>query len=502
MPRMQNSQQRTIFLLSCISWVLLLFRYGYSFGHGDHAEVLPYMLHINHPELYQQDFYVGYISQLTPNIRWVFVQTFRWLNGFAGEGFFVLHGFYTLFLIAGTLQVARLCQMNIAKAWIGLMAYLCLGMGRIPGGNDWYLSNFQSENVAFVLSIWAIYFLLKHKHYPAMGLFGLATLFHPLAGLLFFTSSFFASALCGKIHVRSVFLYILTGGVYFLLIYDQQGRSVTHLSHDLYFDLLVRFRNPHHNLPSAFKISGWVLTVFFSFYLLYNHWKNSPFIRYMVLTILLGSLVYLIGVEVLNSVTVAQTQWFKLYALIWALGSAAMFNRLLPDFTLHPRLIQLITGFSLIALAIFMLFPGLNPLQKPMDILGYHQDPELIDICRQAKEKTDTNALFVIPFMADAFPYYAERSVYICFKAVPHNPDGILQWYRRIEAIYGVGISTGGGFSLQSEADEHFQRNLRSANRQNLFPKGVTHALSLRDTSISDVLFYNSKYQIVSVRPR
>jgi hypothetical protein len=65
------------------------------------------------------------------------------------------------------------------------------------------------------------------------------------------------------------------------------------------------------------------------------------------------------------------------------------------------------------------------------------------DVCRWAAANTDSDALFLTPRMASTFRWYANRGEVVSWKDIPQNADGIVEWWRRLGDIWGVGTPAG-----------------------------------------------------------
>ncbi len=497
-----HPENRKIILLAFIGYVLLLVRHGYTFGWGDHAEILPYLSNLQDATLYPKDFYVQHIRTIIPNVRWIFVHALLPFYRVLEPTFFILHALCTLLLLAGTLKIARINGFSLFPAFAGLMTYLLIFYGKIPGGNDWYLNNFQAENIAFTAGIAALLFWFQRKFIWSYLLLSVGTLFHPLAGLQFFLMLTGLSLITGQWNSKAIFVYLLTGGVYFLLIFLNQGKP---LPDELpsYFDILFQFRQPHHSMPEYYPIIGWLLTGLFSLALWFKR-KKAPLLFNLMLIILPGALVYIIGVSFFHLTPVAQTQWFKTFALLFGLGSMAggdwIYDRLrlhLNKFSIPYPLVATVAGLLLVAL---IAFPDKNPLKKPMSIAGYHSDPLLIHCCDEISKKFPKEALFVVPFDCDAFNHYSQRSVYVSFKAVAHDDRGMREWYHRIGQVYGLKTSDGGGYALSTMANQYYLSQLIS--HVNGMPIGFNADFALVKGRLfsENVVFENAGYQVISLK--
>jgi hypothetical protein len=54
---------------------------------------------------------------------------------------------------------------------------------------------------------------------------------------------------------------------------------------------------------------------------------------------------------------------------------------------------------------------------------------------------SDKNAIILVPPFVSNFQFYSERAVVVDFKHFPQTDDGIRQWKRRMEAVFGVPLS-------------------------------------------------------------
>ena len=65
------------------------------------------------------------------------------------------------------------------------------------------------------------------------------------------------------------------------------------------------------------------------------------------------------------------------------------------------------------------------------------------DVCRWAGAHTDPQARFLTPRMAMTFRWNADRGEVVTWKDIPQNADGIVEWWRRLGEIWGVGTPAG-----------------------------------------------------------
>lgn len=500
-----KSNNTIYFYWAVIGWALLILRHGYTFGIGDHAEILPYIEHLCNTSKYANDFYVSSISSLVPNVRWFFACFFSPFVHNLSCWFFIFHALYTLLLLLGTMKVCEKLKIHAFISFLGIMGYLLLFYGHIPGGNEWYLNNFQTENVAFILGIWAVNWALVNKQWLAITALLFATLFHPLAGfqfaLLVGASLFFIQ----KLNWKAWLVYVSTGGAYFVMIlFNHQSNFEVLLDLPSFFEVLFVFRQPHHSIPTTYSLLGTLLSLFLLIGALLATYKNQKILFYMLGLIGIGCVVYTIGVVHFKSVLIAQSQWFKTVSLVTVLGSVLVLNSLISYF---PKLIEFILKvenklayaviLSLVWIGLLFTFPVANILQKPMLFGKASTVNPLIDISKRISQELPQEAVFIQPFDADAFHYYSGHASYVSFKAVVHHQSFMYEWYKRINQVYDVNIGDEGGFSLTQKANFNYEKKLR----EGIIDIPINYALVKKGKYKYPVVMSNSQYQVLLIHP-
>lgn len=483
-----------IFSLAIVGWAMLLLRYGYFFGDGDHAEILPVLLKQHHPQLYPNDFYLNALHSIRPDIRWFFVR----FTGLFGPNysltFFIFHSICTIFLLAGTLFAGHVLKIKLIAAFTGLMACLLLLSQHIPGANFLYVPQLLPENFAFAFGIWSWWLMMRKKQFLACLLLVLATLFQPLAGLQFALVAFTALMLTRQINLKAALLYAATGGVFFIitaLAYQtNQGSSD-------FFQLFVAFRHPHHYLPFADGAGNWLFALFLG---IMAYQSGEVFIKKALLVIGLGLVLYIPMVSIFHLTLVAQTQWLKLLAPVYALGSMATASFLSAKLKLKLPAINpafYYTSATVAAVVVGCLYvkPQLNPLNKPFETGNHpkYMHADLIDICTQISKSTPQDALFIVPFDASAFHYYSRRSAFVGVKTLVHSPDFMPKWYQRIKEVYGVD-KTKPLFKQVNLANTIYASNIETAH----IPKTVNYILVKTGSYPLPVVLRNNSYMVLT----
>jgi hypothetical protein len=122
---------------------------------------------------------------------------------------------------------------------------------------------------------------------------------------------------------------------------------------------------------------------------------------------------------------------------------------------------------------------------------------DLLDICHAIDERIPKNALFVQPFTCTELKYWARSSSYVDWKAFVRNRSKVVEWYRRINLVYGVSLNdTLKGFALSKAADDFFY-HITPATAQKLKQEGVTHLLTKnKNLPFARMLFCNATYAV------
>jgi hypothetical protein len=89
-----------------------------------------------------------------------------------------------------------------------------------------------------------------------------------------------------------------------------------------------------------------------------------------------------------------------------------------------------------------------------------------------------TMPFFVVPFAANEFKFWSERSAFIEFKANVRNKQFVGEWYRRIGEVYGVDTTDPHlGFEKHWTADRVYRERANSEFCLQWKREGVSHIL-------------------------
>lgn len=99
---------------------------------------------------------------------------------------------------------------------------------------------------------------------------------------------------------------------------------------------------------------------------------------------------------------------------------------------------------------------------SPVYQLPWSQRSEDEKTAQNAKILSNQNEVFLVPPDFTAFKYYAERSTYVDWKALPHNGVCLGDWWQRISKVYGISLDDRGGLnSIYLKANDHSHLRIR-----------------------------------------
>ncbi len=510
----RKSWQDGTFLFLGLMYSLLLLRWGFAIGRGDHIEILPYALWLNDPSLYPRDLFLQSIVDIVPNERWTIAQMLALWGKQLETGIFVFHLLSSLLLLAGMDRLLRHLIQDKYLAWMTMGLVLIPFYLWNPGANELYGSTFTAASPAKALGMWALYCWLTRKNYLMVILLVFSSLIHPLVGLqlamLIFGVEFLLNWKKLFSHKNTLLfpflLYMLTGFLYILWIKISYGQTEATQPAKDFFEQIFAFRNGHHYMPSQYPLKTWFMAGL-CWIMAYWQWKDKR-IRLWLVLLLLGCIAYTIGVEVLRNPTVAAFQWFKVSVWLKVLGIGAMAKMVGESVGERLRMgvvmrfeKQLLFLALTAALAVLFFATSYLPWKVPFDFGRQKQADSLIAICLEAKEKTPKDALFIHPMEIAAFSYYAERAVYISYKANLKQNAGAKIWSDRVKEIYGLDFRKS-YLNKEASAREAFMA-LDEPALQALRTHHISHILSYRSHLLPAewLLVHNQDWAIYEIPP-
>lgn len=230
----------------------------------NHVEDLPTILHTMDGSLFSQDFYVLEQTQGTP--RFIYQQTMAWLAqvlGSVNAAYYVVWYALCYVILSSLMGISHKLFKVQAIGWLTfLMLFLehwqTGGVGLIVWINHSVLANLFGSAAVLAFA----YLLLTERRYWAWLVLGLALPYQIIFG-------FYAALLWGGAWLWSAWLKkesmvsfiktevipslgILPGLVVAVLPMVLVPAAASTLTGQEFLDIFVRFRTPHHNLPSAY----------------------------------------------------------------------------------------------------------------------------------------------------------------------------------------------------------------------------------------------------------
>lgn len=521
---------KSIFFL-LLTYSLMILRSGYEFGRSDQNEMMPYVLMLGNTNLFSADLFLSTIIKIVPNERWIFVHLLALGAKHLELWAFCLHFICAISLLSGMEKIARLYLKNFYLVWLSIIITLIVLYDKNLGGNELYYHYLLPGGMSKAVGIWGLYAFLKEKYFKSLIFFFFATLFHPLSGFqpgLVVIAVLWISTLREYTRFRQgntpinfsknilyTLFYFLTAGLWLILLKFALDHSATGGNPQDLFNIIFRFRTPHHHTPFSYPLWAYTLLSLliwaaFSYSVKYKY-DNLAF--FLAITFV-GGIIYIIGVELLESPLIGSFQWFKMTVWVKFLGIvcslAAVETFLLQMGGIYATLFKSPVPFfiDLVGTSILIFFswvvilfvPEILPWKVHYDLLGKQYKSDLvIDICLKAKQLTDEKAVFVHPLQMTELQYYGERSCYVDWKAFPRHPFWVKKWGERIEEVYGLSYE----YPPQNKIAyaDTFYKNLNMKRLSELSQKGVTHFITFAGIKVEgmELLAKNKEYQLYKI---
>jgi len=490
------------FLFMAVLLLLLTIKFGYEFGYNDQVELLPYSYYLAHQQFYTHDFFIQGLHASLPNERTVmasvllpFIDNIAWWN-------IVFHIATSLLLFAGLLRLATLLSGSLFIAMLAVAISLVVLNDYGIGNNEVWTASFQASNLAAAIIVWCFYFYAKQYNTIAFLLLAVASIIQPLEGLnVFFGMVAFSLYNWRKTkHIQpkvvfAIALYLLTAGVFMLLLFMAKSNAQSSINSTELFSILFLFRHPHHFIFSEFPIHKIAATFLLGMAAATLFFHQYTQLSFWIVLGLVGILIYALFTDVLHFIPVANFQFYKVAQWIKFFGVVAMAKWLHSFWVVHfseRRLAALGVAAFLVILA--FAFKNINSKQS----LFWHGDADMVAICKQIEIETPVQAVFIQPFENTELKWFGKRSSYVEFKANVRNKQFVGEWYRRLQEVYGITANDGvKGFALQQKANYNFS-HLNLQQLQHLKQEGVTHLLTFSSVKIDSLqpILQNNSYAV------
>lgn len=497
-------------------YLLMLFHWGYQFGRSDQAEVLPYALYLHDHSLYPKDNFIQDVQNEMPNERFVFSLMLSPFANYLEPVCFLFHLIFTLILLWGMFQFARLFINNDLLCWLAVLVTLLVKFDITLGDNTIWYNYFIPSVPAKAIGIWGLYFFFRDKWMSAFVLFSVSAFLQPLVGLqlaILCISVLFIELYVEKkpLRIHHVFprlFFELTAGVYILLIFWKNfNPHLTKAERKDFFNIEFAWRGAHHYMPFHFPLINYVWLVPLFLFAFFYYGKISKTMWWFFLFDFFLLIVYTIGVQWLHFGYIAALQWFK--TTIWLKYFSVVAIMVLADRNiplLKKVLVKnisygIVSVVAFLALISILWFPQKNPWGFIVDFGQQKTNDPLITCCIKAKQLTPIDALFIQPFNSSEFKYYSQRSSYVDYKANVRGPEQVIRWYSRLQEVYGLKATP--DFSekqLLIDAKANYL-SLTNKQLQKLSAEGVQYMLTYNSYKTDlPVIYQNDSYKIIELK--
>jgi hypothetical protein len=216
------------------------------------------------------------------------------------------------------------------------------------------------------------------------------------------------------------------------------------------FFQIIDFRLAHHFFASSFGLLNLLLGGVFAAVALYLAKER---LRWFIVLILLGCVLYEFGTEYAHIPFVLYTQWWK--TTIWLeafafIGMVMYFEKYFTGDNFLKRFPHLLPLILLVLVSVYR-FSGIRKSKPDYMFPWSTSHSREVDISIQASQLTPENAVFIVPIEFTAFRWYSRRSEYVDYKSMIHQQAFLKEWYARIQSIYQFGEEEKeGGFDIHN----------------------------------------------------
>ena len=489
-------------LSALLLYAIVLVYQGYQYGQGDQSQILPCLYAQDHPGTYADDHYVSSYLNGKVNERTIFHFLLRYLGYNQPWMVWIWHLLLSVSLFLAWLKIASLGMSHKVYQFLAVASIFILGFLTSVGSNELYYNMLIPSLAAKSLASWALYFWLKEKYTPWIVFLVIAGYLQPLVGLQLFiitaTSSVIQLVVQKKLKTipwRSITIYLIYTLPWLYLLSRNNGGADDPAG----FMDTMEFRLSHHFFPDAF---GWFHILIFCVLAMITLRFYKIRMKWFILTILIGCIMYTIGVESYRQSFALYTQWWKTTIWLEAFAFIAVVVTLekgSPNPKVFTKYTMVIPFLIFLLVCVYRLSGWFGDKPEYMLPWSTTQSDE-VDISLKADSLTPENAVFIVPIDFTAFRWYSKRSLYVDYKALFHQEAFLKEWYKRIENIYAYGLKEKqGGFDIHVFSKSLLEEpTLISTDYWRKL--GITHILSTSpDIKTLPRIYSNDTYSIYSL---
>ena len=472
--------------------VIFLLMKGYYFNTDDQAEHLPQVYQLLDPELYSKDYFVNYSNSVV-TVRYCFERVMLFANNTIGlEWFAFIATFLCIALLAWSIMgIAEEMFPKSASKYLAPILLLVVFYGFTVGGNHIIYPSLISSTIAKAFGCYGMWQFFRGRWMLAGFAIGLGGLFQPLVAIqltALLTGAEFLRQPRSWARLVSFTLPAATLiGILIVPVLLRQSDQKP-LETAQYFEILYRFRNYHHYLPSLFPITHYIkaaglMLAGIAGLLAFRpkHWK---FVSVLVGLIVFGLIVYSAFLELNVWPSFGKIQWFKTTIWLGLFGSIIVAEGLtrVPTLRKYFRVLRptsMLSGVLVLLGLTVLTNSAWIPRAEGKYMVGNRELTDLERMHHWIKENTENDALILIPPNDNSFTCQAKRSVPIHYTAIVHEPKFMLDWYAWYRDIYGVSLD-----NLELNAKDDAVANYATRNY-----KGREYGIDLRLDDLSTCQF-------------
>lgn len=489
-------------IAALLLYATVLIYQGYQYGDGDQSQILPCLYAQDHPGAYAGDHYVQAYLHGKINERSIFHLLFRYLGYNQPWITWIWHLLLGTALFWAWLKIAALGISNKVYQYLAVAGIFILGYHTSVGSNELYYNMVIPSLAAKAAATWGLYYWLKEKYTRWIVFVTIAGFLQPLVGiqvfLLTFLSSFIQFGIDKKwkeIPWKNVLVYSLFTLPWLYLLASNNGGSTDPKG----FMDIMEFRLSHHFFPSYF---GWLNILAFGIFAIVTMRFYKKRLKWFMIAIVLGCILYTVGVESYRLPYALYTQWWK--TTIWLeafvfIAIAVSLEKSYPNPRFFTKYIMAVPVTLFLLIGVYRLSGWFGSSPEYMMPWATAKNDE-VDISEQAASLTPEDAVFIVPIDFTAFRWYSKRSLYVDYKALFHQEEFLKEWSTRIENIYAYGLKEKqGGFDIHVFSKTLLEEpSLISTDYWKKL--GITHILSTSpDIKTLKLVYSNKTYSIYSL---
>lgn len=508
--------------------IAILATWGYNYGRGDQAEIIPYALYLSGQWHSDLPLFVQNILSYFPNERFAVAHLLAVFGKILPLAVFLLHFFTTYFLVIGIYKIAEIYVKDYLALCVVLLMMLPL-WGINFGGNELYYNNFQASTISKTIAIWGLYFYLQNQTSKAFYFFSVSTIFHLLAGLqigflilaAYFFSNFYFNKKFPKIYFSQI-IFVLIAIFYAVGMKISLDNDIKPITEEQYFQAMFQWKFNEHYAVLDFQKVGLILYIT-SLIAIFYFFKNHVFFIILLFLHILGAIIYLLGFYMISSNFIVSLQWFKTTIWIKLLGMISIMGisqKIYSKIQKNQRILGLST--LILVLGLLLLFFKFNRIFLFIAILGCilliiqrkisdnftlgilsfitfcgiwnHKDripldfffiqDDKIEFCKEI-QKIKEKMLVIVPINFTELESYSGKPSYINFIATPKKNAYFAKYLKRIEEVYGLKPKN---YPIKKELDfaKEFYHNKNWNEWQKFKNQGVTHIIT-EDKKFSEI---------------